>query len=96
MAEERSDDSHERLVRSHFSLQFIPGDLAVPKNLRKKSPTDCLAPVDGNNGASAVGMAKEVVAAFDPDEIKPQSSQRLNDLGAVDCGKCTHAMTATR
>ncbi len=82
--------------RSDPSLQLFAGDLAVPKNLGKESPTDCFTPVDRNNGAPAVRMAEEMVAALDADEFKPQASQRLGELGAVECGKRAHAMTATR
>jgi hypothetical protein len=89
-------DRQHLLVRSDFSLEFFPRDLAVSENLGEESATDCLAPMDRNNGAATVKMAEEVVATLDPDEFKPKASQRLDELEAVDCGKGAHAMTATR
>ena len=96
MAEERSDDSHERLVRSDFLLQFLPGDFTVPENLGKETTTDRFAPVDGNNGASAAGVAEEMVTSFDSDQLKTEVAKGLDELNAAQCGKGAHAMTAMR
>jgi hypothetical protein len=77
-------------------LQFFPRDLAVSENLSKETAANRLAAVDGNNGAAAIRMAEEVMAAFDANEIESKTTQRLDDVGAGDCGKSAHAMTATR
>ena len=84
------------MVRSDLFLQFFPRDLAVSENLSKETAANRLAAVDGNNGAAAIGMAEEVMAAFDANEIEPKTTQRLEDVRASDCGKRAHAMTATR
>ena len=83
-------------VRSDLSLQFFPREIAVAENLGKETAADRLPAVDGNNGAAAVGVAEEVMAAFDANEIEPKTTQRLEEVGAGDRGKRAHAMTATR
>lgn len=77
-------------------MQFFPREIAVSENLSKETAANRLAAVDGNNGAAAVGMAEEVMAAFDANEIEPKTTQRLEEASAGDCWKCAHAMTATR
>lgn len=88
--------NQQAVVRSDLFLQFVPRDLAVSENLSKETAAKRLAAVDGNNGAAAVGMTEEVMAAFDANEIEPKTTQRLEEMCAGDCGKCAHAMTATR
>jgi len=77
-------------------LQFVPGEFAIPEDLGQKATTNGLTPVDRNNGASPIGMPQKMVAALDPDNIKPEPSQQLDDLGTTECGHRAHAMTATR
>ena len=77
-------------------MQFFPREIAVSENLSKETAANRLAAMDGNNGAAAVGMAEEVMAAFDANEIEPETTQRLEEVRTGDCGKCAHAMTATR
>lgn len=87
---------HQAVVRSDLFLQLVLRDLAISEDLGKKAAANRLAPVKGNNGAAAVGMAEKVMAASDADEIETKTTQRLDDLGTGDCGRPAHAMTATR
>jgi len=86
----------DALVRSDFFLDIFSGDFTIPENLGDMSATDGLAAMDGNHGAPAIGVTEEVMAPLDPNEIKTKAPKRLEELGAVKCGKCAHAMTATR
>ena len=84
------------LVRSDFFLDIFSGDFTIPENLGDKSATDGLTAMDGNHGTPAIGVTEEVMAPLDPNEIKTKAPKRLEELGAVKCGNCAHAMTATR
>lgn len=84
------------LVRSDIFPDIFSGDFTIPKNLGNETATDDLAAMDGNNGASAIGVTKEVMAPLDLNEIKTKATKLLEELGAVECGKCAHAMTVTR
>lgn len=86
----------DALVRSDFFLDLFSGDFTIPENLGDKSATDGLAAMDRNHGASAVGVTEEMMASLGPNEIKTKATKRLDELGAVKCGKGAHAMTATR
>jgi hypothetical protein len=46
------------------SDEFIPVELAITKDGRQQTRADSLTRVDGQNGAPAVGVTKEVVAAL--------------------------------
>jgi len=84
------------LVRLDFFSDIFPGDFTIPENLGNESTTDGLAAMDWHHGATAVGVTEEMMASIDPNEIKTKATKRLDELGAVKCGKCAHAMTATR
>ena len=84
------------LVRSDFFLNIFSGNFTITENLGDESAADGLAAMYGNYGAATVGMTEEVMAPFDPNEIKTEATKRLDELGTVWCGKCAHAMTATR
>jgi len=84
------------VVRSDLFLQFFPREFAVPENLSKETAANRFAAVDGNDRAATVGMAEEVMATLDANEIEPKTTQGLEQLRASDCGKCAHAMTDTR
>ena len=86
----------DALVRSDFFLDIFSGDFTIPENLGNESATDGLAAMDGNHGTPAIGVTVEVMAPLDPNEIKTKAPKRLEELGAVKCGNCAHAMTATR
>jgi hypothetical protein len=89
-------DRQDWLVRSDLFLEFFPGDFAVPENLGKESTADRFASVDGNNGASAVGMTEEMVTSLDSYQVKTEAAKRLDELNTAQCRKCAHAMTVTR
>ena len=84
------------LVRSDFFLDIFSGDFTIPENLGNESATDGLAAMNGNHGAPAVGVTEKVMAPIDPNEIETKATKCLEELGGVKCGKCAHAMTATR
>ena len=84
------------LVRSDLFPDIFSGDFTIPENLGEESATDGFAAMDGNHRAPAVGVTEEVMASLDANEIKAKATKRLDKLGAVKCGKCAHAMTATR
>ena len=86
----------DALVRSDFFLDIFADDFTIPENLGDKSAANGLAAMDGNHGAPAIGVTEEVMASLDPNGIKTKASKRLEELGAVKCGKCAHAMTETR
>ena len=52
--------------------------------------------MDGNHVAPAVGVTEEVVTSLDSNEAKTKATERLDELGAIECRKCAHAMTAIR
>jgi hypothetical protein len=81
---------------SDISVQFLAGDLAIPENLSKETSTNGLAPMHGDNSASAVRMSEEVVTALDAHNIESEAAECPDDLSPLECGKSTHAMTATR
>ena len=83
-------------LRSDSSVQFLAGDITIPEYLSKETPTDGLPTVYRDNGASAVRVSEEVVAALDADKIKSEALERPDDLSTLECGKRAHAMTATR
>jgi hypothetical protein len=45
--------------------EFISVELAITKDGRQQARADSLTRVDGQNGAPAVGMTKEVMATLD-------------------------------
>jgi hypothetical protein len=96
LAEERSDDSQQDLVRSDFVLNFFSGKFTIPENLSEKSSAYALATVNWHHRASSVGVTEEVVTSLDSDDFKAKAPKRLDELNAVEGGKSAHAMTATR
>jgi hypothetical protein len=80
LAEERSDDSQQDLVRSDFVLKFFSGEFTIPENLCEKSPSYALATVNWHHRASSVGVTKKVVTSLDPDDFKAKVPKRLDDL----------------
>ena len=86
----------QTLVRSDFFPDVFSGDFTIPENLGNEPASDGLAAMDGNHGTPTVGVTEEVMASLDPNEIKTKATKRLDELVAVKCGKCAHAMTATR
>jgi hypothetical protein len=88
--------SQEWLVRLDFFPDIFPSDFAIPENLREESASDCFATVDWNHSATTVGVTQEVVASLNSDEVETKVTKRLDELGAVECRKCAHAMTAIR
>ena len=77
-------------------MQFFARELAVSENLSKETTANRFTAVDGDNSAAAVGMAEEMVTTFDANQVKPKTTQRLEEMGAGQRGKGAHAMTATR
>ena len=49
------------LARSEFFLEFLAGDLTVPKDLCKKATANRLSTVNRDDGAAAVGMTQKVL-----------------------------------
>ena len=88
--------NQQAVVRSELLLQFFAHEFAVPENPSKETAANRLAAVDGNNGTAAVGMAEEVMADSNANEIEPKTTQCLEEVRAGDCRKRAHAMTATR
>jgi hypothetical protein len=86
----------ESLVRLDFLLDIFPCDFTIPENLREESAADRFAAMDGNYSATTVGVTQEVVASLDSDEVETKATKRLDELIAVECRKCAHAMTAMR
>jgi len=52
-------------VRLNFFPQVFLRNFAIFEDLSEQSATDCLASVDWNYGASAVGMTQEATTSFD-------------------------------
>jgi len=96
LAEERSDDSQQDLVRSDFVLNFFSGDFTISENLCEKSAADALATVNWHHRASSVGVTEEVVTSLDSNDLKAKTTKRLDELDAVERWESAHAMTATR
>ena len=96
LAEERSDDSQNCVVRSDSVLKFFSGEFTIPENLGEESATDALATVHWHHCAPSVGVTEEVVTSLDPDDFKAKAPKCLDELHAVEGGKRAHAMTATR
>ncbi len=96
LAEERSDDSQQDLVRLDFVQNFFSGEFTIPEDLSEKSAADALATVNWHHRASSIGVTEEVVTSLDPDDFKSKAPKRLDELNAVEGGKSAHAMTATR
>ena len=95
-AEKRSNGGHEDLIPSDFLLNVFPADFTVAENLGEESASDGLTAMNGNHRAPTVGVTEKVVASLDPNEVKTKVTKRFDELGARECRKCAHAMTATR
>ncbi len=76
--------------------EYLFGDFTIPENLSNESATDGFAAMDWNYGTPAIWVTEEVMASLDPNEIKTKATKCRDELGTVKCGKCAHAMTATR
>jgi len=61
--------------------------------LGKKSSPDVLATMDRNNCASAIGMLKKMMTAFDADNFKSGHAQGSDKATAGDGGKGAHRLT---
>jgi len=52
-----------------------PSHAAGAQDLCEKSPTDVLAAMHGDNGAGAVGVTQETMAAADADDLEAELAQ---------------------
>lgn len=75
---------HHHRVRSDLFLNVFAGEFRIAKNLGEEATADGLATMDGNDGASAVGVPEEVVAPLDPNDFKTKVAKRPNELGAAE------------
>ena len=71
--------------------EFISVELAITKDGRQQARADSLTRVDGKNGAPAVGVTKEVVAALHSRNLEPRVPQGGDDFSSRDPGKSGHA-----
>ena len=60
--------------------KLVPIKLAVTENAREQARTNGFTRVDGNDRSSAIGVAKEVVAALDPRNLEPRLPQGRDDF----------------
>jgi len=65
-------------IRSNQLFQFFCCSFAVSNDLRQEATTDCLTTMNGNYGASAVRMAKEMMATLLPNDVKTEFLKCLN------------------
>jgi hypothetical protein len=76
--------------------QVFPGQVAVAQYLGKQAGADGFAPVNRNNGASAVRVTEEVMAAFDPNQREALLAQGLDQTFARERRKVAQTATVTR
>ncbi len=68
------------VVRSEFALKFFASHLHVSQNLGKKSATNRLISMNGDNRAASIRMPKKMVTPLDPNHFKSESTESLDQL----------------
>ena len=66
--------------------ELLFAQVAIPQDLGKKSWSDSLTGVNGNDGCPAVHVAKEVVAALDANCVEAGFFQRGKEILALTLG----------
>jgi len=94
--EKGRDPEAPRGSRLECGPQVFPGQIAVAQNLCEQTRPDGLAPVNRNNGAPAIRVTEEVMAAFDPNQREALLAQGLNQTFARERSKIAHTATVTR
>ena len=69
--------------------------MTVSNDLCKQTQTDCLATVNGNHNAPAVGMAKELMTPLFSDEFETKLLKDLDETLRSNDREIAHAVTAT-
>jgi hypothetical protein len=77
-------------------LDIFRRNLTIPQDLGNQPSPDRFAAVDWNNRTTSVRVLEEVMAAPDARDLKPESLEPLDQLGARDCRQPAHLLTATR
>ena len=83
--------AHSQEFRKRFAF-----NLCILEDLIEQPWPQCFSRVNGDDGGSPVGMAEEVVAAFDAQDDKADSLQCSGSLPTRDSREFTHASTAIR
>ena len=71
--------------------EVIPVQFAITENGCEQARTDSLTYMDGHDGASAIGVTKEMMTTLDSRNLEPRLPQSGYDFSSRDPGEPGHA-----
>ena len=77
-------------------MQLFSAEIAVPQYLCKQPLADALIPMHRHHRAAVITVPKKMMAAFNPNDLKANSLQCLDQSAACQGRERGHTLTATR
>lgn len=77
-------------------LEYGLGELGVPEDLGQQTAPDVFAAMNRHDSSATVRMLQILMAAANPDNLKPQPFQYSDELTAGNARQAAHSATLTR